>query len=172
MPCGGFPLIQRVIKIGLPEKDFELRLVTATPATTSNKRGLVCASHAIGKAVVEILDIIGWDADQEKIIADLVAIVQPNQQAENPDKFNKVRIKVFIRNREEAEKITDIDIEIRVQTRFGKKLDRPHTYSTIPEPDVDLDEKRLRMVLRWDMWKNDENDYVPHAIYAKSSPCA
>merc|ERR1711892_432474 len=157
----------KIIKIGLPEHHFELPLITSTPAAPSNQRGLVCASHAVGKAIVEILDSIGWNAEQKKIINDLIAKVQSNGQAENPDKFNGVKFKVFVTNQEESEKNAEITIAIRVQSRFGEKLERPHTYNTVPAPDVNLVEEKLRMVLRWDMWKNEDNDFVPHAIYAK-----
>jgi len=158
--------VVKIIKIGLPEKHFELPLVTSTPAAPSKQCGLVCASHAVGKAIVDILDSIGWDAEQKKIIDDLIAKVQPNGQAENPDKFNGVKIKVFVTNQEESDRTAEITIAIRVQSRFGEKLERPHTYNTVPAPDNLVVEEKLRMVLRWDMWKNEDNDYVPHAIYA------
>ena len=71
--------IVKLIKIGLPAKDFELPLIPSTPAAPRKQCGLVCTSHAVGKAIVDILDSIGWDADQKKIIDDLIAKWCENQ---------------------------------------------------------------------------------------------
>ena len=49
---------------------------------------LTCASHAMGKVLVEILNNFTLDCDQKKIIDDLIKNVQPNEEAVPIHKFN------------------------------------------------------------------------------------
>ena len=51
------------------------------PAVVSDQgNNMTCSSHAVGKAGVEIIDGLGMDCDQDKIIQDLITTVQPKKQ--------------------------------------------------------------------------------------------
>ena len=109
---------------------------------------MTCASHAVGKAILEILDSLGWDVEQQSIIDALISKVQPHGQPENLDIFNnkEIKVRVFLRSRSYL-----IKIKIKIQ---------PH-FKTIPKMWMVLDPK-VRMVLRWKLGK-----YAAHAIYAR-----
>ena len=109
-----------MIKIGLPETHIDLPEVTGTPASPNKESGLVGASHAVGKAIIDILESIGWHADQATVIQDLVALVQPDQRAVNPNRFNKVKMGVFVTN-QETKGSGKVEIEIGVQNHVGEK---------------------------------------------------
>ena len=47
-----------------------------------------CASHAVGKAIVEIIDRFRLNTDQDKIIEDLIKTVQPGRQETFIREFN------------------------------------------------------------------------------------
>jgi len=160
-----------VLNIGLPLTHYELHGLqqqdkTGAQAFPSNQgETLTCASHAVGKAILEILDSVGWDADQKTIIDALIEKFQRNGQPENPDIFNNEIVKVKVTNKEVQERNGEVDLEIKIQTHFGRSLG-PHAFKTVPI-NVDLQKQRMRMVLRWDMYDTSKRQYTPHAIYAK-----
>jgi len=165
------PVKPGVLNIGLPDTHYKIQGLqehdkTGAMAYPSNQgQTLTCASHAVGKAILEILDSVGWDADQQTIIDALVEKFQRNGQPENPDIFNNEIVKVKVTNKEVLERSGVIDLEIKIQTHFGKVLDS-HAFKTIPI-NVDLKKHHIRMVLRWDMYDTNQKKYTPHAIYAK-----
>ena len=57
---------------------------------------LTCSSHAVGKAIVEIIDGFTMDCDQDKIIEDLIKTVQPGRQATYIQEFANNSIEVEI----------------------------------------------------------------------------
>ena len=166
------PVKQGVLKIGLPESHYKIPIQEGQTKTgslpyPSNQSGQTCASHAIGKVILEILDSIGWDADQQTVIEAIIAKLQPGGQAENPDSFNNVAIKVGVTNKEDKGKNGDVAIEVGVHNRWGDQLG-PHAFRTIPVLLTgDLKKHKIGMVLRWDMWNSSKNKHEPHAIYAK-----
>ena len=55
-----------------------------------------CASHAIGKAIVEIIDGFNMDCDQKNIIQELIKTVQPSRQPSYISEFCNKSIEVEI----------------------------------------------------------------------------
>jgi len=156
-----------VLKIGLPDSHFKIHLeeqseAGSLPYPSDQGQSLTCSSHAIGKAMLDILDKFGWNADQEEIIRALIAEVQPNmpgqdpnKQRRNPDKFKNVTIKINVCNKGNNHQNGDIYAEVGVQA-FKHNI----------PVNIDLVANNVRMVLRWNMWNINLNDYDAHAIYA------
>jgi len=149
------------LNIGLPKAHYKIQLQDLSKAGSlsypSNQgQTYTCSSHAIGKAVLEILDSAGWDADQEDIIQAVKAKLQPTGSRENPDQCDGVKIKVHVKNKEDPGKHGDIHLEIGVQGFV----------TNVPVAE-DLVAKRVGMVIRWKMWNCNLNAYDPHAIYAR-----
>ena len=46
-------------------------------STISSQELSECVSHAVAKAVVDLLDDLGYDADQDEVIRELVSVCQP-----------------------------------------------------------------------------------------------
>merc|ERR1719320_649275 len=161
-----------VLNIGLPVTHYELHGIqqqdkTGALASPSNQgQTLTCASHAVGKAVLEILDSVGWDADQNIIIDTLIKKFQPDHEPENPDVFNEGTVKVHITNKEDKSKAMDIEVEIGIQRQTARKVE-PHAYTNTSPTVTNLEENRLRIVLDWDWFDYSDGKYKPHAVYAK-----
>ena len=63
--------------------------LAGTAAIPSNQgNDATCASHAVGKAVVEILDGFGLDCDQTQVIENLIERMQPNKEALSIERFH------------------------------------------------------------------------------------
>jgi len=149
------------LNIGLPDTHFKIQLENLSkagslPYPSNQGQTYTCSSHAVGKAVLDILDSAGWDAEQEQIIQAVKAKLQPGGSRENPDQCDGVKIKVNVKNKEDPRKCGDINLEVGVQGFL----------SNVPVAD-DLVANRVRMVIRWKMWNCNLNNYDPHAIYAK-----
>ena len=140
---------------------------TGAQASPSNQGQYhTCASHAVGKAILEILDSVGWDADQNIIIDALIKKFQPNLEPENPDIFNEGIVKVHITNKEDRSKTMDVEVEISIQRQIAQMIE-PHAYVNTSPTVPNLEETRLRIVLDWDWFDCSDGQYKPHAIYAK-----
>merc|ERR1719320_764081 len=106
------PLKPETLRIGLPATHYEIPGLrsqdkTGAMAFPSNQgQTLTCASHAVGRAILEILDSVGWDADQQSIIDALIVKYQPRGQPENPDIFNNEEIKVKVTKKEPPKEST------------------------------------------------------------------
>jgi len=165
--------VQPVLNIGLPPTHYAIpepadQSKTGSLASSSDQSGLTCASHATGKAILELLHRAGWDAKQQDIIDALVEKVQPSGQAENPDKFNKVTIKVKVTNQQNSNKNGVIELEIRVQNRWGEVMECDSgSFNTFPVAAAAVNANMIGMVLRWIMWDSSKQKYMPHAIYAR-----
>ena len=145
---------RRVLTPPLRRSPVQLTFPTsAAPVPSDQGQFPVCASHAIGKAVVGILDECGCDVigGQEKVIEDLVLQVQPNKQAENPDRFHGEILNIAIKEKKNR-KTNDVKVRIDVQT----------DPSTSPKPcNEAMDRSKLiKMVIRARMPSN-------HAIFAE-----
>merc|ERR1712179_433514 len=81
------PLKSASLNIGLPETHYKIQLqdlskAGSLPYPSNQGQTYTCSSHAVGKAVLDILDSAGWDAEQEDIIQavkkkfNLVAVVK------------------------------------------------------------------------------------------------
>eukprot|EP00091_Calanus_sinicus_P004382 TRINITY_DN14662_c0_g1_i1.p1 TRINITY_DN14662_c0_g1~~TRINITY_DN14662_c0_g1_i1.p1 ORF type:complete len:240 (-),score=45.66 TRINITY_DN14662_c0_g1_i1:106-825(-) len=165
------PLKPGILNIGLPETHYVIPMIegqskTGSLAYPSNQSGLTCASHATGKAILEVLDSAGWDADQQTIIDALIQKVQPSGQPENPDRFHTEIIKVDVTNKEFPGKTGEVDVQVIVQTRWGEML-KAHAFNTIPVSG-DLNAKKTKMVLRWNMWDNGKTSMNPTPSMPKS----
>ena len=76
---------------------FSLLASAGQPAVVSNQgNNLTCASHAMGKGVVEIINGHGMDCDQDKIIQDLITTVQPQKQPRHIDDFSNQSIDIDV----------------------------------------------------------------------------
>jgi len=167
------PVKPRTLNIGLPTSHFKIQGLqhqdkTGALASPSNqgRQGLTCASHAVGKAILEILDYVGWDADQETIIDSLIKKFQSNLQAENPDIFNDEMIKVHVTKKEDKSNLMDVEVEIHIQRQIGQMIGS-HTYDNTSPIVANREENGLRMVLDWDWFDSNDGQYKPHAIYAR-----
>eukprot|EP00091_Calanus_sinicus_P024942 TRINITY_DN9255_c0_g1_i1.p1 TRINITY_DN9255_c0_g1~~TRINITY_DN9255_c0_g1_i1.p1 ORF type:complete len:148 (-),score=46.44 TRINITY_DN9255_c0_g1_i1:213-656(-) len=145
------PLIEDIADIGLPARHPQIPVdllrkpnITGQPAIPSSQGSFpVCASHAVAKAIVEIIDEKGYDCDQNAIVA---ALVHPNQEAKNPDYFNGSKIKIKITKKSGDHSTGEIELEINVQTQganVGSDLEF-NLNPLIPLPEA------MKMVLRWD----------------------
>jgi len=139
---------------GLPSTPLNIPLQkpkTAGPTSSepypSNQSGPVCASHAIGKAILKTLDLCKFDGDQELIIKALIKEVQPNQEPRDPDEFHGKEVVVTIADQTKGK--TDVKLRLNVQT----------DWETIPHltPEY-LSENKIQRVIR------DDRSY-PHALY-------
>ena len=126
------------------------------PYPSNQGQTYTCSSHAVGKAVLDILDSAGWDAEQDDVIQAVKAKFQPGVCRENPDHCNGVMVKIRVKNKEDPRKGGDINLEVGVQGFL----------TNLPVAD-DLVANKVRMVIRWKMWNCNLNAYDPHAIYAK-----
>lgn len=131
---------------------------TGSKPFVSNQIGGTCASHSIGKAILDYLDDLGIDAVQENIIQALIAEVQPDHSPKNPDEFDKKQIKVRISEKGNADRTEDVTLEVRVLTQRGKVDPTDNIFKTVPITDPDM---KMKMVLRW------ITPYGHHAIYSE-----
>jgi len=138
---------------------------TASKPFVSEQAGPVCASHSVGKAIIDILDDLGFNADQDEIINRLVMEVQNGRFAKNPDEFKGKKINVCITEKDGAKKVDEVKIELRVLTHWGDVDRDNNTFKTEPVPAL---ESQMKKVLRWDIGlAADSRTYTgPHAIYA------
>ena len=75
-----------------PFQDF-IHFPVGQPSVVSNQGTKpTCASHAMGKVVVEILNNFNLNCSQTKIIDDLIRIVQPDEEPVTIYKFNFTNI--------------------------------------------------------------------------------
>merc|ERR1711892_610432 len=101
------PLTKGDLNIGLPTShyvipDLDEQSKTGSLAHPRNQgETLTCASHSVGKAILEILDSVGWNGNQDEIIKTLIAIGQPDGLAQNPDIFNNEILKVKVVSKED-----------------------------------------------------------------------
>ena len=73
------PVKPGVLNIGLPETHYVIPLIegqskTGSLAYPSNQSGLTCASHATGKAILEILDSIDFLEKRKQIMTKKILI--------------------------------------------------------------------------------------------------
>ena len=73
--------------------------------------GRTCASHAIAKAIIAILDKAGFDAQQDKVVKSLKALF-PDDCARNPDEFHDKDITVT-----ETNSRKNIKVKISITTK-------------------------------------------------------
>jgi len=129
---------------------------------------LTCSSHAVGKAIVDILDWAGWDTKQEDIIDYLRDNYQEDYQPEFPDKlFDNKIIEVELSNKNDASKKIKAEFKIKISKQDGKETvpySHDYIHSEIPE---DLKEHQIGMVIDWDFYNVGLRKYTPHAVYAE-----
>ena len=105
-----YTVISRVKDSKIPE--------TESRAGHMNQRpGLFLSEQAVGMAIHNMLESIGWTADKQSIIEAIRAKVSQSHSLEYPDQLNEVTIKVNVTNKYESRKI-----EVKVQTRCGEVL--------------------------------------------------
>jgi len=146
----------RKIITGLSKTPHKIPTSTAVgPSDQGNDP--VCASHAVGKGVVGILDDCGFDVvkGQEQFINDIVNQVQPTAQAKNPDEFNKEELNVTIKSKTEGKEY-DVKVKIDIQTDMRSS----------PKPcwvdESELKEKKVKMIIRAQLPQGN------HALFVKN----
>ena len=124
-----------------------------------------CASHAVGKAVVEILDGFVLDCDQEKIIEKLIQTVQPNKNPVQITDFEDKQIDVYFweKGLQSMANASHALITIKVQTQTGVNLINWSGPAMTPQQ---LKSNNTRMVAVWRTGKMGQNS--SHAVYVKS----
>ena len=71
-----------------------IELTGQTSVVSDQGTELTCVSHAIGKAIVEIIDGFNMDCDQKNIIQELIKTVQPGCQPSYISEFSNESIEV------------------------------------------------------------------------------
>merc|ERR1712227_1138391 len=75
----------------------EIRIEFGASAAVSDQGSVpFCASHAVGKCVVDIIDGFGLDCDQDKVIQTLAEAVQSDGEAHHIQEFNDELIDVEV----------------------------------------------------------------------------
>jgi len=141
----------------LPKTPFDLKIQMPYPPTgtepfPSNQEGLTCASHAIAKAILMIINLCGFDGNQEEIIQTLIKKVQPNLGPRYPKAFHDITIAAYIEEHKTGKKY-NVDIRLNVQTDWEPV---PHHEYT----DQKLEEMKIQRVI-------SENSQGAHALYVK-----
>ena len=96
------------------------QVLVGQPAVVSDQgREGTCASHAVGKAVVDILDSMDDDCDQDKIIENLVEKVQPNRDGARITDYMDKQIDVVYWEKGLESTATQARITLKVQTQTG-----------------------------------------------------
>ena len=98
-------------------------LAPGIPPTFSDQgQKPVCASHAVGKAVVYILDVAGYDCDQKKIIDTLIQNVQPNETPTPIDEFHRQQVSIEVWKKEDTSKeLISLKLWVQRQTEIDVK---------------------------------------------------
>ena len=115
-----------------PDLLKEGNVTAATPGVSNRLTKPVCASHSVAKAVMAHLDNHGYDGNQQEIIDTLVGNLQRNKTAKNPDEFNGARLIVHGSSKSNTTVEGYVEIEIKVQTQWGKTVDNVNNMCTIP----------------------------------------
>ena len=114
-----------------------------------------CSSHALGKAIVKIMDAGGFDVEQGDIIKTLQARVS---SPANTSAFDQMEVKIYATEKE-TEMERDIVIKIVVEE--------------ITEDDLVMVQNDMTaLIICWEilnMWTGEEN---PHAIYVEKYDAA
>ena len=117
---------------------------TSQPAVVSDQgNNMTCASHAVGKGVVEIIDGLGMDCDQDKIIQDLITTVQPQKQPRHIDDFSNKSIDIEVWEPQMESSFLSPRITIMVQTQT--RTNDIHWTGPLMSPDM-LQQHHTRMV--------------------------
>ena len=119
----------------------------------------------MSKALTEILDLYGYDTDQEKIQNCCIQKVQPQKTRVYVDIFNKLPINIDIWRKGEDPATSahyKIDVNILAQPESG--IDLP-TWSGPKMSEAQLDQHHTRLVAIWRTGQGNAHDY--HAVYVK-----
>ena len=114
------------------------------PAVVSNQgNNMTYSSHAVGKAGVEIIDGLGMDCDQDKIIQDLITTVQPQKLPCHIDDFSNQSIDIDVWEPRMESSFLSARITIMVQTQT--RTNDLHWTGPLMTPDM-LQQHHTRMV--------------------------
>ena len=175
MPASG-PILQ---PLQPPDLIQSTTPATGTLPIVDSQVGDTCASHAIAKAVLAILDKAGFDAQQDKVVTSLKALF-PDNSAHNPDEFHDKDITVTETN---TGKEIRVKINITTKIKWIEPLNSKDNNQDFSKEPMFFTEEQYNnncklgldaMVLRWDLGLSGEDPvtYAParatHAIYAKS----
>ena len=141
------------------KKDFQpIFLQFGAPARVSYHNAPICASHAVGKCVVDIIDSFGLDSDQEEVIKALVEKVQPDNAAHYIQEFNNESIEVNVWIKGFPEERYRVSLKIYVQTEISITSNWTGPPNITP---AEMTEHKTRMVAIW------KHAVGPHAVYVK-----
>ena len=121
-----------------------------------------CASHAVGKAIVEIIDGFRIDSDQENIIDELIKTVQPGRQATFIREFANKSIEIEIWSPGSRYKSRIVTISICVQS---ETINHSNWVGPKMTPQ-ELKAKNTRVVAVWKRKNTTVHSY--HAVYVKN----
>ena len=108
-----YDIRNKEVRVRSPET--EPRPQVAQPANPDNQgRSHTCASHAVGKAIVEIIDNFGLDCAQDEIIETLIKRIQPKKKAAYISDFNKLLIPVKVWDKQDKQ-IHSVEVCLLVQ---------------------------------------------------------
>ena len=189
-PSSSDPLLQTVLS---PEDLLPPSMTAATAARpqVDLQQWDTCASHAVGKAIQQILDAKNIDADQDKIVSSLKALFPDGTtKARNPNEFKDKEIVIDEKGGKRKFK-THVIINCTLWPKlepFSEKQDfsvpvlhqfRPGPFFTdeqYQEYKTNIQKKgsHVEMVLRWSLGETANlslghlGAVSAHAIYAES----
>ena len=152
-----------------PLQQFISHVPAGQPAVVSNQgQDPTCSSHAVGKAVVELLDGFNLDCKQEKIIDHLVNVVQPDKTPVPITAFNDKQIDLeFWDKGSDPNEFTEARASLLVQCEYPS----PQSPSW-REPAMTMkqltDNRNSRMIAVYDPEPDQKDAHDLHAVYVQS----
>ena len=128
------------------------------PVVSNQGNEDTCASHAVGKAIVDIIDGFNMDMHQPKLTEKLIKTVQPSRRPTFIREFCNKPIEVEIWSSGLRHKSRFVTIFIFVQSEIN--VDKPD-WSGPKMTSKELKNKNTRVVAVW------ETKPCPHAVYVK-----
>ena len=123
--------------------------------------GATCAIHAVGKAVVEILDGFGLDCDQTQVVKNLIERVQPNKKAVSIERFHMKPCDVVVWRKGQSDDKKKKSLNLWIQRQeVGEQY-----WSGPKISDEERKENHMGLV---GLWLIGDKTYKHHAVYVKS----
>jgi len=129
-----------------------------------------CSSHAVGKAIVEILNNFNLNCDQKKITDDLINLVQPDLAPVAINKFNTTKFDLQYWNKDQIEK-TDTRVTLVIQHQALKTFSRKNVQrvQSAKKPDMtvkQLGDHNMKMMAVYEIPNGTRYRY--HAVYVNT----
>ena len=129
-------------------------------STISSQELSECVSHAVAKAVVDLLDDLGYDADQDEVIRELVSVCQPSGEAISVREVDRRMISILIKKKYPYDETfwTSKNITIRV-AQSTKGPFRANWFRPVQES---MERNNAKMVIL------QKHENIPHSLYVES----